>query len=51
MVLRHSKVATTADIYVHPGDKVGIQASDALTFAVFGENMDKIASQTSEMVN
>jgi hypothetical protein len=50
-VLRHSKVSTTADVYVHPSENIGAEASEVLTRSLFGENCDRIVTQTSEMVS
>jgi Site-specific recombinase XerD len=51
IILRHSKVSTTADIYVHPTDAIGAEAAEVLTTSIFGENYDKTVSQTSQMVS
>jgi integrase len=51
VILRHSKVSTTADIYVHPSQLVGAEATELLTLSILGGNCDKIVSQTSERVS
>jgi uncharacterized protein len=49
-VLRHSSLNTTS-IYVHSTDEIGVEASEALTKMLFGENPLQITSQESMMVS
>jgi len=40
-----------ANIYVHPGEDVGLEASGVLTQTLFGANCDLIVTRTGSMVS
>jgi integrase len=49
-LLGHSDISTTSSVYVHPGDRVELEASEILAREILG-NCDPVVTHESDLLN